>query len=84
MHRKKSQELTQAQVDELEAIFHVFDTDGNGSLSLDEMKEATLRNHSILKEEDIEALCVEFDLDGNQSLEIDEFIMLLKLSLIHI
>ena len=56
----------------------MFDKDGNGSLSLDEMKEATLHNHSILQEEDIEALCVEYDLDGSQALEIDEFIMLLK------
>lgn len=52
--------------------FAVFDVDGDGSLTVDELKAVLLRGDSVLTEQDVEDLVKEFDANGNGVLEFDE------------
>mmetsp|Transcript_49027 Transcript_49027/g.127984 ORF Transcript_49027/g.127984 Transcript_49027/m.127984 type:complete len:545 (+) Transcript_49027:159-1793(+) len=57
----------------LRKAFAVFDADGDGYLSVDELKAVLLRGSSALTADDVETLVKEFDVNGDGVLEFDEF-----------
>ncbi|MCI4394849.1 hypothetical protein PGIGA_G00173560 [Pangasianodon gigas] len=64
---------------ELECSFKQFDTDGDGKITLDEMKEAvkTLLGEKLKKGE-LEEILKEMDLNGDGTVDFDEFVMMLS------
>lgn len=61
---------------QLKKIFHEFDTDGGGTLSYDEFKEALRTRLGLMNvsDKDLDALTKEFDKDGDGDISYDEFI----------
>uniref|UniRef100_A0A8C1UE32 EF-hand domain-containing protein n=1 Tax=Cyprinus carpio TaxID=7962 RepID=A0A8C1UE32_CYPCA len=64
---------------ELKSSFCQFDADGDGKISLDEMKEAlkTLLGEKLKKGE-LEEILKELDLNGDGTVDFDEFVMMLS------
>ncbi|XP_060771939.1 calcium-binding protein 2 [Neoarius graeffei] len=64
---------------ELKCSFKQFDTDGNGKITLDEMKEAvkTLLGEKLKKGE-LEEILNDLDLNGDGTVDFDEFVMMLS------
>ncbi|KAL7855860.1 hypothetical protein AOLI_G00194640 [Acnodon oligacanthus] len=64
---------------ELKSSFKQFDTDGDGKITLDEMKEAakSLLGEKLKKGE-LEEILKEMDLNGDGTVDFDEFVMMLS------
>ncbi|KAA0723986.1 Calcium-binding protein 4 [Triplophysa tibetana] len=64
---------------ELKCSFSQFDSDGDGQITLDEMKEAlkTLLGEKLKKGE-LEEIVKELDLNGDGTVDFDEFVMMLS------
>ncbi|XP_073692640.1 calcium-binding protein 4 [Garra rufa] len=65
---------------ELKSSFSQFDADGDGKISLDEMKEAlkTLLGEKLKKGE-LEEILKELDLNGDGTVDFEEFVMMLSI-----
>ena len=60
--------------------FAIFDSDGDGTISIDELKELlNMGTGSVLSDEEVEAIIAEVDVNGNGTLELDEFEQMWKL-----
>merc|ERR1711871_1381369 len=65
---------------EMKKIFHEFDSDGGGTLSYDEFKEALRMKLGLMNvsDKDLDALTKEFDKDGSGHITFDEFASVLN------
>ncbi|KAF8652894.1 hypothetical protein AX16_004082 [Volvariella volvacea WC 439] len=63
--------------DELKQAFKVFDKDGNGKISRQELKEVMLSLGEKLTEEEINEMIREADDDGNGEIEYNEFVKIM-------
>lgn len=64
--------------DELREAFSIFDKDGNGMISADELKSALLNLGEKMDDVEIEAMMKAADLDGNGQIDYEEFIAMMK------
>lgn len=69
-------------VQQLEIAFKMFDTDGSGTITLDEIR-ATLGSDQIIAEEDWEQILKEADQNGDGCIDLKEFISLMSKSVKH-
>mmetsp|Transcript_87037 Transcript_87037/g.246875 ORF Transcript_87037/g.246875 Transcript_87037/m.246875 type:complete len:503 (-) Transcript_87037:165-1673(-) len=66
-------ELTEAEIGDLKAVFEAIDTDGSGSLSISELNEA-LKTANVQMQATIESIMAGIDFDGDQELDYHEFL----------
>lgn len=86
---KRDGALSKAKIEEIRALFHLYDEDGSGDITLDELRKAMnvdgdRRNRDVHRRrmsktgttmvDDLEALLMNADKDGNMTLDEDEFI----------
>lgn len=71
---KREQENIEADFDaEMELAFKVFDTDGSGMITRDELREKLTTLGEKMTDEEVEALLAEADTDGSGSISLEEF-----------
>ena len=66
-------ELTEAEIGNLRDVFEAIDTDGSGSLSIQELTEALKNTHGTMQTT-IENIMAGIDIDGDQELDYHEFL----------
>lgn len=66
--------LPDDQVDKIRSVFNMMDTDKNGSLSFDELKDGLKVIGQTIPDTDVKLLMEAADVDGNGMLNCDEFI----------
>ncbi|KAK1372836.1 putative EF-hand domain pair, Serine/threonine protein kinase, striated muscle-specific [Heracleum sosnowskyi] len=66
--------LPDEQIQEIREMFHMWDTDKNGDLTLEELKSGLISNDHNVSDLDVQSLMEAADLDGNGTLNIDEFV----------
>lgn len=64
--------------DELREAFAVFDKDGNGFISPEELKSALLNLGEKLEDQEVMAMIKAADRDGNGQIDYEEFIAMMK------
>lgn len=64
--------------DELREAFSVFDKDGNGLISAEELKSALLNLGEKLEDHEIKAMIAVADKDGNGQIDYEEFIAMMR------
>ena len=64
--------------DELKEAFAVFDKDGNGFISREELRAALLNLGERLDDEELDAMMKAADRDGNGEIDYEEFILMMK------
>lgn len=67
-----------SQDDELREAFAVFDKDGNGMISAEELKSALLNLGEKLEDHEVKAMIMAADRDGNGQIDYEEFIAMMK------
>ncbi|OWF37060.1 Calmodulin [Mizuhopecten yessoensis] len=70
--------LAEEQIEEYKMAFRVFDKDGDGTVSADELGTVMRSLGENPTEEELEALVLEVDTDGNGTIEFDEFVRMMK------
>ncbi|KAJ2355702.1 hypothetical protein GGF43_002530, partial [Coemansia sp. RSA 2618] len=73
-----SPRLSQEKIDEYKAAFAMFDKDGNGSISPEELRDVMQTLGSNPKEEDLRDMINEVDVDGNGTIDFEEFMMMME------
>ncbi|KAL2921011.1 Calcium-dependent protein kinase 24 [Bienertia sinuspersici] len=68
--------LPEEQIDKLRRTFDMMDTDKNGSLSFEELKEGLHKLGHVLPDSDVQMIFDAADIDGNGTLECGEFLTL--------
>jgi len=70
-----AQQLTESEIGEMRKIFAAIDTDGNGTISVEELRNAmnSIQNFSAIEQEVI-SLMQGVDLDNNMQLDYENFI----------
>jgi Ca2+-binding EF-hand superfamily protein len=64
--------------DEMRVVFNSFDTDGNGFLDKNELKNAFKNFKGGLTDTQIDTLMAEADTDGDKKVSFEEFAALIK------
>ncbi len=67
-------ELKQDAQDEIREQFKLFDLDGNGSISPDELKKVMATMGEKISDEEIDDLLAKYDLNKNGFIEYNEFV----------
>merc|ERR1712072_1489137 len=68
---------TQDQVEEIKEAFDLFDTDGSGSIDVNELKVAMKALGMDAKSEEIRKLINDIDSDGDGTIDFDEFLAMM-------
>lgn len=66
--------LTARQVENFELAFHRADQNGDGLISLQELRDFVKKNPGVMAEEDVDAVFQEIDVDGEGNISLAEFI----------
>merc|ERR1711862_66565 len=69
--------LTQDQVEEIKEAFDLFDTDGSGSIDVNELKVAMKALGMDAKSDEIRKLINDIDSDGDGTIDFDEFLAMM-------
>jgi len=69
--------LTEAQQTEFKEAFALFDKNGDGSISRDELKVVLDALGTNTTEENLDRLILEVDKDGNGEIDIEEFMLMM-------
>merc|ERR1712139_194635 len=64
--------------EELIEAFKVFDTDGSGSLSAAELRQAMMSSGEKLSDEEIDEIIREVDVDGDGEISYEELVKLIR------
>lgn len=80
--KTRERRLDKVELEEIEEMFRVFDLDGNGTVSINELIE-TLKmmgsyGQDLLSIEDLEKIAAKYDTDGDKDLNLQEFQELMK------
>ncbi|WAR19123.1 CALM-like protein [Mya arenaria] len=70
--------LTESQVEELRKSFQVFDADGDGRVSRDELRTAMRRLGQNPTEDEIDDIYEQVDADGSGTIEFEEFAEMMR------
>ena len=68
-----------AQEEGIEDAFKVFDTDGNGFIDTDELRDVMLSIDPDVRPADINKMIKQADASGDGQIDIDEFLQILKI-----
>ena len=71
-------ELTEAQIDEYRDAFKLFDTDGDGMLSISEWQNVLSRMGMKCSSKEAKALFRNVDSNGDGKVDLDEFMQYLS------
>mmetsp|Transcript_127121 Transcript_127121/g.179455 ORF Transcript_127121/g.179455 Transcript_127121/m.179455 type:complete len:81 (+) Transcript_127121:1-243(+) len=63
--------------DEMMEAFKVFDADGNGMISADELRQIMANLGEELTEEEVEEMVREADIDGDGEINYEEFVRMM-------
>lgn len=77
----KSISLTEAQVDEFQEAFGLFDKDGNGCISIEELGVVLTALGRAPTQDELKAMIGEADEDGSGQIEFPEFLKLMAAKL---
>lgn len=69
-----AQYLSTEEIQGLRELFRLFDKNGDGHITLDELREGLMQNETLLSEGDLAALLQNTDLDGNGTIDYEEFV----------
>ena len=69
--------MTNEQIAQLHDVFKHFDSDGSGSIDVDELGEVFRAMGQDLKKEELQQLMDQVDDDGSGEMEFDEFLLLM-------
>lgn len=72
-----------AHLKELTETFHLFDKDGDGRITAEELQSVLTANGFKPSQKDIDKAMREGDQDGNHTIEFDEFIAMMETKLDH-
>jgi len=64
--------------EEMKTIFKLFDTDNNGSITVDELRDAMKQQGLNPTNEDLKRMISDVDLNGNGMVEFDEFCLMMS------
>jgi hypothetical protein len=73
-----SNDLRAVQMQEMRQAFETFDTDGGGSVDVDELQLAMKSLGQYLTKKETQALMLELDSSGDGSIQFEEFVEYLK------
>mmetsp|Transcript_21025 Transcript_21025/g.33594 ORF Transcript_21025/g.33594 Transcript_21025/m.33594 type:complete len:188 (-) Transcript_21025:198-761(-) len=75
----KMPEINEAEREEFRDAFKLFDKDGDGVITVDEIYEVfTSLGFSKYSKQDVKQMVDAIDIDGNGTVDLDEFIVLLR------
>ncbi len=74
IERSQSRELSARQVREYREAWKLFDTDGDGFISPDELRELLTSTGQVYSEQEVKRLIEEADEDGDGQIDFDEFL----------
>eukprot|EP00924_Labyrinthula_sp_SR-Ha-C_P006738 snap_masked-scaffold_29-processed-gene-3.0-mRNA-1 protein AED:0.03 eAED:0.05 QI:0/-1/0/1/-1/1/1/0/172 len=74
----KSAELSKEEIQELQEIFNLVDTDGGGSISNEELRELMQTLGINATQEEVDNMVREIDQDANGEIDFDEFVAVMS------
>ena len=76
-HRRLIEELTEEQRNELKEAFSLFDRDGDGTITLPELKVVMKSMGQNPTEEELKEMMLEVDQNSNMEVDFEEFLILM-------
>lgn len=68
------EELSKEEIEEYKRVFAVFDKDGDGNITIEELKAVMERMGQNGTDEELESEIKEIDLNGNGEIDLEEFL----------